>query len=72
MLKRSRISVVPPQRARRRPAALPLALVLACLGLAGCGQKGPLTLPKPTASPATTAKAPAPAASGARQGEPGR
>lgn len=42
--------------ARRRPrrvAALTLALAL---GLAGCGQKGPLTLPE---APASAASAPA-------------
>lgn len=33
-------------------------------GAAGCGQKGPLTLPKPTATPASApASAPVPAAS---------
>ncbi|MCM0607623.1 MAG: lipoprotein [Ideonella sp. WA131b] len=40
-----------------------VAVMVAGLALAGCGQKGPLTLPKPSAAaPAAAASAPATAA----------
>ncbi|HEX4975332.1 MAG TPA: lipoprotein [Pseudomonadales bacterium] len=47
-----------------RPAALLILLVVSGL-LSACGQKGPLTLPLPTQTPATepAAKSPAPAPS---------
>jgi hypothetical protein len=51
----------PPLRRQRAEAAAgparraPWLLALGCLALAGCGQKGPLTLPPP----AQTASAPA-------------
>jgi predicted small lipoprotein YifL len=42
--------------------ALPLLLSLACLGLGGCGQKGPLFIPNDDSAPTPSAQpAPAPA-----------
>ncbi|HCK82131.1 MAG TPA: lipoprotein [Candidatus Competibacter sp.] len=43
-----------------RPGA-PLAWLLLAALLAGCGQKGPLYLPRPQAQPPSSEPAPAPA-----------
>lgn len=55
-----------PCRRRLRTPALTSLLLLAVLGLAGCGQKGPLYLPKPAPAAetgtATERSAPEPAA----------
>jgi hypothetical protein len=46
-------SVVRPSKALRPPRLAGLGLLLALA--AGCGQKGPLTLPKASAAPASAA-----------------
>ncbi|MFC4933336.1 LPS translocon maturation chaperone LptM [Massilia sp. GCM10023247] len=43
----------------KSPNALLLAVVLAATALAGCGQTGPLYMPKPPAKPAAQTPAPA-------------
>lgn len=46
----------------RRPLLPALIVLLATAALGGCGNKGPLVLPKPTPAPASSvAPAPAPA-----------
>jgi predicted small lipoprotein YifL len=52
--------------------ALPLILSLSCLGLAGCGQKGPLFLPTepPPAKSAPASGKPAPAATESQSAQP--
>jgi predicted small lipoprotein YifL len=52
--------------------ALPLTVTLFCLGLAGCGQKGPLFLPTepPPAQSTPAASAPAPAATPSQSTQP--
>jgi predicted small lipoprotein YifL len=42
---------------QRSPGARTLIAVLMILGLAACGQKGPLTLPQPPATAAASAAA---------------
>lgn len=52
------VKALPAMRARRFGAGTAASLLCSLLWLAGCGQKGPLTLP-PAKAPASTASSPA-------------
>lgn len=50
--------------------ALTTAAAVLSLGLAGCGQTGPLYMPKPPAKPAPAASSPAQAQAGTNSSSP--